>query len=311
MVAPRVGPRADSMRFCYNSRRKQIVRGLDKMKHWDTVAIIGVGLIGGSIGLALRRGGLASKIIGIGRRTSSLRAAKKCGAVDATTTNIQRGVRDADLVVVCTPVGQIIEHVQQAAESCPDECLITDAGSTKSRIVAALETSLPKNSTFVGSHPMTGSEKTGPLSAREDLFDNRLVIVTPTRRTKQKSIEEVEVFWQSLGADVRRMLPKAHDGAIAIVSHLPHLVASALAGATPEQLLPLAATGWRDTTRVASGDVELWRDILGQNKDNVLESLGVFEKWLARFRKALESNDQTRVAKLLQAGKQNRDAVGN
>ncbi len=281
------------------------------MPQWDTVAIVGVGLIGGSIGLALRRRGLAGRIVGIGRRAASLRQARQCQSVDTTTTNMAKGVEGADLVVVCTPVGRIVEHVQTVAQHCPAGALITDAGSTKLAIVEELEASSDSEAHFVGSHPLAGSEKAGPLSAREDLFDNRTVVVTPTRRTNAEAAANVEDFWKSLGAHVVTMSPRAHDEALAAVSHLPHLIAAALAGATPEKLLPLAATGWRDTTRVAAGEVEIWQDILLQNREPVLKSLDKLEKWLAKYRAALERGDRQQIAKLLLAGKQHRDALGN
>lgn len=281
------------------------------MKRWNTVTIIGVGLIGGSIGLALRRNDLAENIIGVGRRASSLRNAKKCGAVTSTTTDLSKGVAKADLIVVCTPVGDIVEHVQQSVLHAQGNPIITDAGSTKSAIVESLDGKLPTGIRFIGSHPLAGSEKTGPLSARADLFDNRTVIVTPTRRSRSSDVDRVEGFWSSLGANVCRMTAKAHDKAVASVSHLPHLVAAALAAATPKRHLPVAATGWSDTTRIAAGDVGLWLEILMQNRDYTLQSLGEFEKWLAKFRTALENGNVSQITKLLEAGKQNRDAVGS
>jgi prephenate dehydrogenase len=279
------------------------------MKQWDTVAIVGVGLIGGSVGLALRERRLARTVVGIGRRAASLRKAKQHGAVTETTTNLPRGVAKADLVVVCTPVEKIVEQVRQAAEHCPAGALITDAGSTKATIVVALDDELRDGVAFVGSHPLAGSEKVGPEAARADLFDGRLVVITPTRRTQPKHVSQIEQFWQSLGARVVCMSPQAHDEAVAATSHLPHLLASALAAATPEDLLPLVAGGWLDTTRVAAGDVELWRQILSDNRLHVLKNLDKFEKVLSSFRTALERNDPAKIAKLLEQGKQTRDAV--
>ncbi len=281
------------------------------MKHWDTVAVVGVGLIGGSIGLALRGRGLAKHVVGIGRRASSLKAAQQCGAVTHTTTNLPRGVADAQVVVVCTPIETIAEKVRECAEHCPTGTLITDAGSTKAQIVSALDGQLPREVAFVGSHPLAGSEQTGPQNARADLFDGRLVVVTPTRRTEKSRLAEVERFWTSLGASVTRMSATEHDQAVAAISHLPHLVASALAASTPEKQLPLAATGWLDTTRIAAGDVQLWRQILADNRGHVLKSLDKFEKVLSKFRAALETDNGRALLKLLEAGKHNRDSVGS
>lgn len=283
------------------------------MKRWESVAIIGVGLIGASIGLALRERRLAESVVGVGRRASSLRKAKQRGAVTSTTTNLARGVSQAELIVVCTPVELIVPQVLEAARHAPKGSLITDAGSTKGEIVRSLDRDLRGNRSvqFVGSHPMAGSEKAGPVHARADLFDGRVVIVTPTGRTSDSARQTLEALWRSLGARVVTMSPREHDRIVATISHLPHLVSSALAAATPEDDLPLASTGWCDMTRIAAGDPDLWRQILSDNRADVLKSLGKFEKVLASLRRALERDDQGRLLQLLEAGKQCREALGN
>jgi len=285
------------------------------MKKWDTVAIVGAGLIGGSIGLALRRAGLAANVVGIGRRASSLRNARRVGAVTTTTTSITRGVANAELVVVCTPVGSIVEHVRRAAESCPPGTVITDVGSTKAQIVASLASDptgrLGRDVAFVGSHPFAGSEKAGPEHAREDLFRGQICVVTPTRRTRPQDFAETVDFWSSLGATVVRMTPNEHDATAAAVSHVPHVVASALAAATTKRQLAMVGTGWLDTTRLAAGNVQLWRQILATNRGHVLKSLDKFAKVLASLQRALEKEDDVAVARLLKAGKNNRDTMGS
>ncbi len=278
---------------------------------WDTVAIVGVGLIGGSIGQALRERGLARQVVGIGRSAASLRTAKKVGAVTSTTLDLARGVSRADLVVVCTPVERIAEHLLAAAQHAPPGALLTDAGSTKQRIVAAVEKKLPAGRRFVGSHPMAGSEKNGAGESSADLFVGRAVIVTPTRKTADAAAQAVGEFWSALGARVFMMSPDAHDRAVAATSHLPHLIASVLAGISRTEDAPLIASGWLDTTRVAGGDVELWRQILQSNDQQVLEALARFEKQLTAARRALERGDGARLAKLLAQGKAVRDALGN
>ena len=152
------------------------------MKHFKSVAIVGVGLIGGSIGLALRQRGIADEVIGIGRRPASLRTARRIGAVTTTTVDLAKGVARAELVVVCTPVGQIVDDVRRAVKTCPAGTLFTDAGSTKETIVAALDGNLPNECRFLGSHPLAGSEKTGAIHARADLFEGRIAILTPTKK---------------------------------------------------------------------------------------------------------------------------------
>jgi prephenate dehydrogenase len=285
------------------------------MQRWNQVAIIGVGLIGGSIGLALRKRKLAKNVIGIGRSEQSLARAIDCGCVTETTTSIPRGMEQADFVVVCTPVELAAQHVAEAGAHCPESCLITDAGSTKARLVQAAEVALaarfPGRRPFVGSHPLAGSEKTGPEAARADLLDNRVVVVTPTSQSDQRIVAQIEDFWKSLGARVVRMSPDEHDIALAHTSHLPHLLASALAAATPAGLLPLTAGGWQDTTRVAAGDVELWRQIFLSNADHTLKALADFETVLSQFRRALETGDAVLLATLLAEGKHRRDAMGS
>ena len=285
------------------------------MKRWDTVAIIGVGLIGGSIGLALQQRGLVRRVIGIGRHAERLKKAAKLGAITEWTTRIHTGVANAELVVVCTPVELIVEHVGQVAEACPGGAIITDVGSTKQQIVSELDRRLRgaarRDVGFVGSHPMAGSERSGVEYSQADLFEKRVTIVTPSETTCPQKRQAVEQFWRSLGSRVLRRSPADHDRAVAAVSHLPHLVASALAAATPANSRPLAGGGWLDTTRVAAGDVELWRQILWDNRCYVLSSLDKFEKVLASFHDALLRDDPSRLVELLTAGKQNRDAVGN
>jgi prephenate dehydrogenase len=280
----------------------------------DTVAIIGVGLIGGSIGLALRRRGLAKNVVGIGRSEQRLQIALERGAVTRFTTDVGNGVADADLIVVCTPVGRIVADVQQASRAsraCPPHALITDAGSTKGAICRALSAGLPGVGVFVGSHPMAGSERGGVEFAEPDLFDGCVTVVTPTEQTPEEHVTAIKAFWTSLGSRVVRATPEEHDRAVADVSHVPHLVAAALAAATDGQFLPLAASGWRDTTRVAAGDPELWQQIFSENRGHVLQSLAAFEKVLSSFRKALEDKNTAEMVRILEAGKEKRDTLGS
>ena len=282
---------------------------------WKTVAIIGVGMIGGSIGRALLQRKLAERVIGVGRRKASLAAARNLGCVTETTTSIAQGVADAELVVVCTPVELIPRQLAEAAQHAPAGTLLTDVGSTKAALVAEAESLLRARNAgplpFVGSHPIAGSERTGADAARGDLFVGRTVVVTPTAATDTAAAARIEEFWQSLAALTVRMTPEEHDAALARTSHLPHLVATALAAATPEDLLPLTAGGWCDATRVAAGDPELWRQILAANSVHALKALADFETVIFRLRKALEAGDGPGLAEILREGKIRRDAVGS
>ena len=247
------------------------------MKQWDTVAIVGVGLIGGSIGLALRKKNLANNVVGIGRRQASLRIARRVEAVTHTTIDLNKGVAEAELVIVCTPVGRIVDHVRQAAQHCPERILITDAGSVKQPIVAALDGSLARGCRFLGSHPLAGSEKTGATYASAELFEGRVAILTPTVNTRAEDFDLLEQFWQSLGSLVVQMSPEEHDQALALTSHLPHVAAGALTLTMPEKYYRLTGSGLLDTTRIAGGDPELWRQILVLNRENILRALEQYE----------------------------------
>lgn len=287
------------------------------MAEYDTVAIIGVGLIGGSIGLALRERRLAHKIVGIGRRQTSLDKARDVGAIDHGVTNLANGVAEAQLIVVATPVDSIAERVIQASAACPAASLITDAGSTKASIVAAADAGLAARRSgprFVGSHPLAGDHRTGPEHARADLLEGRTVVITPTEHTRPAAVTEVSGFWQSLGANVVSMTPDKHDAALAVTSHLPHVAAVALAAATPTELLPLTASGWRDTTRVAGGDPGLWQAILTANRQHVLDALDLMGQTFSNLRKSLEQGDNESLLSILETAakrKRDRDALGD
>jgi len=293
------------------NRKQRKIALSEPMRNWDVVAIVGVGLIGGSIGLALRQRGLAREIVGIGRRTSSLQAARRAGAVTRTTTNLAQGVSHAELTIVCTPVDQVAQHVMDVAAACPSAGVITDAGSIKQPIVRRVAEGLGPRSRFVGSHPLAGGEQRGPLAAIAELFENRTVVTTPTRQTPADVIESVEHFWSALGAKVVRLAADRHDVIVAATSHVPHLVAAALADATKKSHLPFCSTGWEDTTRVAAGDPELWMQILRGNSAAVLEALGAVESSLASLREAIRRDDARALKKVLARAKQRRDALGN
>jgi prephenate dehydrogenase len=285
------------------------------MARFRSVTIVGVGLIGGSIGLALRARGLADKVIGVGSRASTLEAAKKLAAITDIAPDLPAAVAEADFVVVCAPVDHIVESVKKLAPHCRPGTLVTDAGSTKLDIVTALaragQKSWPASVAFIGSHPLAGNEKKGPQHASADLFADRVVVITPTSDTRGEDLARLSDFWTALGAQVVHMPADEHDRALAATSHLPHLVASALAAATPAKHLALTAGGWQDTTRIAAGDPTLWRQILLTNRANVLASLDDLTARLTAWRTALEAGDATELERLLSEGKRIRDAAGN
>lgn len=277
----------------------------------DTLTIVGVGLIGGSIGLAAKRRGVARRVLGVGRQQASLDEALAVGAIDAAFLDPAAAVHQAQLTVFCTPVDKIAEQVVALAPGCAPGTLLTDAGSTKATIVEAIGNRLPSGVAFIGSHPLAGSEKKGPRFASPDLFHGRLTVVTPMPRADLGVVERIAGFWKALGSRVRIMLPEAHDRALAMTSHLPHLVASALAGILPPELHELCATGFRDTTRVAAGDPALWTGIFGHNRAALLAALDTLTVRLNHFQTALHADDRAAIDDLLAQAKRTRDALGS
>lgn len=276
------------------------------MDRTRTVAIIGVGLIGGSIGLALRERGRAGRVVGIGRDRARLEEARELGAVDAWTTDAAEGVAGAEVAVVCTPVTRIVEDILHAAGHGPASILVTDAGSTKARIVAGVEADPRGRAAFVGAHPVAGSERQGAAHARADLFEGRSCVLTPTASTPPDRLARARDFWAGLGCRVFEVDPVTHDDRLALTSHLPHAVASALAASVPPELFPLAAGAYRDGTRVAGADAALWAGIFRENRGPLLEALAGFDAHLARFRAALQADSAEELVAWWEIGREHR-----
>jgi prephenate dehydrogenase len=278
---------------------------------FDTLTVVGVGLIGGSIGQAALKRGAVRRVIGVDRNAQSLATAQKIGALDEFTVDLADGVRGAALVIFCTPVDEIARQARQAALSCRKGTLLTDAGSTKANIVRDLEGQLPEGIQFVGSHPLAGSEKRGPEYASADLFEDKITIVTRTAHTDASAVERISEFWKALGSEVRYLDPEMHDCALATTSHLPHLAAAALAGLLPPAWQPFAASGFRDTTRIAAGDPALWAAICRENALAISETLLRYSNRLNEFRDAILNDDKESLIQLLSQAKWVRDALGS
>jgi cyclohexadieny/prephenate dehydrogenase len=276
-----------------------------------TLTIVGVGLIGGSIGLAAKRRGVVRRVLGVGRNQANLDRASALGAIDEAFLDPVGAMERAEIIVFCTPVDRIAEQVLAAAPRCAPGSLLTDAGSTKAQMVRTIEPGLPPGVHFVGSHPLAGSEKQGPEHADANLFEGRLTIVTKTASTEPGALEQVSKFWQALGSKVRVMSPQEHDEALAFTSHVPHLLAAALAGSLPAALQQLTASGFRDTTRIAAGDPALWTAIFQQNRSAVEDALGLLTDHLGCFRDCLASGDWAKLHDLLAQAKKVRDALGS
>ena len=279
--------------------------------HWPTVAIVGVGLIGGSLGRAVLARKLARRVIGVGRSQASLDAARRTGAITETALD-PAAVAEADLVVVATGVRSIPRLLEAVDQAVRPGTLITDAGSTKASIVAAWEKRRKsRRGRFVGSHPLAGSHRRGPEAADAELFTGRVAVVTPATATPPDDVAAIGEFWSAVGATVFVMSPREHDRIVAATSHAPHVMAAAIAAATPPAALPFTAGGWRDTTRIAAGDAELWADILLDNAGPLGAALGRIATAAERILAAVEAGDRRRLITLLSRAKDVRDALGS
>ena len=229
-----------------------ITQLLTNMAQFKQVTIVGLGLIGGSLGMAIRRRRVAGRVVGLSRSMATVRAAKRRGAIDAGTTDAKQAVRDADVAIIATPVGTIVSQAKRLAPLMKPGAVITDVGSTKAEIVKALEGALPNRVAFVGAHPLAGSEQQGISAAQADLFHDSACVLTATRRTDRKALRRVDALWRAVARQVVVLPPDAHDRALAAVSHLPHLLAFCLIDATDGNALALAPRSFLEATRVAS-----------------------------------------------------------
>jgi prephenate dehydrogenase len=281
------------------------------MMLFDTLTIVGVGLIGGSIGLAARERALCGKVIGVGRNVEALQRSKEAGILTEWRENWDEAFQASDLIVFCTPVDQIIPQAQRAIEVSKPNTIITDAGSTKAKIVQKLQGNNDHGIEFLGSHPLAGSEKKGADFARATLFEQRVTIITPTSSTTSFAKERVKKFWQGIGSQVVELSAEEHDTALAYTSHLPHLLASALAGMLPAEWQKFTASGFRDTTRIAAGDAALWTAIFQENREALLAATQRFQLQLQELCQAIQSEDSNKLLSMLHQAKQVRDALGN
>ena len=275
------------------------------------ITIWGVGLIGGSIGLALKKNGFQGQRVGLGRNINRLENALARDAVDVVTTEIEDGIRGSDLVVLCTPVELIPELVQRIVESVAPEhrIVLTDAGSTKSVLVKSVEECLQTHASdalsFIGGHPMAGSHETGVDAACATLFENAKCILTPTENSDPDALQLVKSLWEFVGAVPYLLSPKTHDQLIGAASHLPHLIASILANTVANveiqegKALDFTATGFRDSTRIAAGSPDLWTGIFTQNSDALLALIEDIIANLTEFKTLLQTDNLAEIERVL------------
>ena len=277
------------------------------------ITILGVGLLGGSLGLAIRQRRLAGEVAGYVRRPATQRECEALGAMDFTTTDLLAAVSRADLVILCTPLAQMRPLTEKFLPALAPGAIVTDVGSVKAGVVRDLESLVARaGGHFIGAHPMAGGEKSGVGASHADLYEGAVNILTPTKKTHRPSLRKLDQFWRALGSRILRMDAAEHDRLVSRSSHLPHVVAASLARVVLDPRLPktqatLCATGFRDTTRIASGSPEMWRDIVLANRKNLARGVDDLVGELKRFQALLKSGDAEGLQQYYAQGKSLRD----
>lgn len=279
------------------------------MSRFHQVTIVGLGLIGGSLGMALRRKHLARTVVGVSRTARTLRLAKRRGAIDVGMTDPVRAARGADLVILATPVDVIVPLALRLARVMRYGAVLSDVGSTKGEIVRTLQRRLPAHVAFVGAHPLAGSERRGIDAARPKLFQDSLCFLTPTTQTRPAAVRAVTRLWAPLVCRVLLMSPERHDRLVATMSHLPHVVACALTSSAPPEGLAVAPRSFLEMTRIAGSDPDLWDDIFLSNRTAVLNAMTEFEREWRALRAALVRADRPALRRRLAAAQARRKSL--
>lgn len=281
---------------------------------FEKITVIAPGLLGASIGMAVHKRSLATSVVAWARREEAREVLQSCDWCDQAPEGIEEACGDSELIVLCAPVERIIDLAKRIAPSLESNPIVTDVGSVKSLLSRECHAAFESKARFVGSHPMAGSEKTGMENADADLFVGNPCFVTPLADSDTIAVDAVSEFWSKLGAQVLRESPEQHDAIVANVSHLPHLLASSLASYLATKL-PTAGqfcgNGLKDTTRIASGDPHLWREIVSQNRPEILKSIDAFQDELQQLRSAITNEDDFALLKKLADGKAFRDQLGS
>jgi prephenate dehydrogenase len=280
--------------------------------NFGVVAIIGTGLIGGSIGLGLKKKRLAKLVIGAGHRKASIDKALQIQAIDEGTIDIEKSVSQADIVILATSVDLIPCLARKVIPLMKRSAILTDVGSTKDYIVSQINKDIKdrrerNNLNFVGAHPLAGSEQRGIESARPDLFEGSVCVLTPTNLSSKRCVEKIANMWKALGAEISILKPHEHDEIVAFISHLPHFVASGLTNVVDEKHWKFGANGLRDTTRIASGDPKLWLSISKQNRVKIIEALRCFSKEIESMLRDMEEENDNEILNRLKKAKTLRD----
>ncbi|HEY5817331.1 MAG TPA: prephenate/arogenate dehydrogenase family protein [Mesorhizobium sp.] len=265
---------------------------------FDRIALVGIGLIGSSLARVIAREKLAGHVAIATRSAATLKRAEELKLGDSYHTDLAEGVRDADLVIVSVPVGSSEAVAKTIAPALKPGAIVTDVGSTKASVIAQMQPHIPAGVHFIPGHPLAGTEKSGPDAGFADLFDNRWCIFTPLPDTDPDALERLAEFWRRCGSNIDTMDPQHHDMVLAIVSHLPHIIAYNIVGTADDlqnvsktEVIKYAASGFRDFTRLAASDPTMWRDVCLHNRDAILEMLARFSEDLASLQRAVRWGD--------------------
>ncbi len=271
--------------------------------------VVGIGLLGGSIALALKKNHLAREVVGVSRRQAALHFALKNKIIDHGTSDVVKAVENADLVILATPIQTILSLLVSLGGRLKRGCIVTDVGSTKTSIVSAAQKHLPGHVFFVGGHPLAGSEKKGVEFSDAGLFAQSFCLLTPTEKTNKDALEKVSEVWTRIGCTLKTVSPDEHDSILAFTSHVPHILAYGLIDAIPADFITYGASGLKDTTRIASSSPQLWNDVCMQNSKNILKSLDEVIRVLSTYRKAITARDEGTLTEAFKRAKDKRDTL--
>lgn len=281
--------------------------------YFHKVTILGVGLIGASFALAMKKNNLCTSITGFGRQRENLQRAQEMGIIDSFEQDASDACREADLIVYATPVGSFLDIARQTVPFYKKGALVTDVGSVKGTLVRDMENFMPEGISFVGGHPIAGSDRSGIDSASADLFSGAKCILTPTAKTDKESLSVVTNIWETFGSIVKLIGAEEHDRMYAAVSHLPHFIAYEIVNTVADidsSYLNFSGKGFFDTTRIASSHPELWRDICILNRENLLEAIEVFQQNLKRVSQYLSAHDSEALEEDFKRARKLREGIG-
>ena len=281
------------------------------LRELKQITVIGLGLLGGSITLAVLRTFAGVKTVGYTHRSTTRRKARQLAVATEIADDIRASVSNADLVILATPISTFEKIFGEISNALPAGCIVTDVGSTKVQPHRWAAKKLPETIHYVGSHPIAGSEQRGVEFARDDLFERAVCILTTTKKTNRQAVQTLKKFWTKLGCYVKLMRPAEHDRIFANVSHLPHIAATALINASSIKELTFASKGFMDTSRIASGPANIWADVLATNANNVTRSIDKITAELGKLKKAIKNGDKKQIEKLLKAARNKRSVLIN